>query len=463
MSLNPVICLKLQLGFELRKVSKAPNTIAELKTVLDSLFGRQNFLVTYQDEEGDFISITDDFELQELYNKHLGKPSLKLFLKEVAEPTVFDRIESLKNALMQSVSGGELSQLELIDENTQNTLSVEDLSQIKNSSSESPQETLYNVEIEPVSKIIPEPEHFETIKPEPEHFETITPELEHFETPKLENFETIVEPTEILPLEEKKTEPKSKKCQKKSKNPKKVKAQKPKDVVTHTGVFCDNCEMNPIVGIRYKCTTCYDFDLCESCEASLDHEHPMIKIKTPMKTAASPMWGQGVHNSGSLPPMCQLKQFITSHIKYITKKKLKVKVIQEMFSKESPVLAGSTVQISWELRNKGRNAWPEGSRVVLAKGDFVAEDVFINEVQPGSNVVVTVAAKVPDVKASCSGVWKIVVGNKSFGRIKASVNVIQDIKAATLTKMGFDLEKAKLALEATNGDIDLAISQILRN
>lgn len=33
--------------------------------------------------------------------------------------------------------------------------------------------------------------------------------------------------------------------------------------VVHTGYVCDICGMNPIVGVRYKCVNCTDFDLCQ--------------------------------------------------------------------------------------------------------------------------------------------------------------------------------------------------------
>eukprot|EP00419_Tripos_fusus_P008879 CAMPEP_0172657784 /NCGR_PEP_ID=MMETSP1074-20121228/2328_1 /TAXON_ID=2916 /ORGANISM="Ceratium fusus, Strain PA161109" /LENGTH=673 /DNA_ID=CAMNT_0013472947 /DNA_START=73 /DNA_END=2094 /DNA_ORIENTATION=+ len=37
------------------------------------------------------------------------------------------------------------------------------------------------------------------------------------------------------------------------------------DQGVHPGVVCDGCEATPIVGRRYKCQQCLDYDLCEKC------------------------------------------------------------------------------------------------------------------------------------------------------------------------------------------------------
>jgi len=51
--------------------------------------------------------------------------------------------------------------------------------------------------------------------------------------------------------------------------------------VVHENYTCDGCNAHPIVGVRYKCSVCHDFDYCEKCEANIEHPHPFLKIKKP--------------------------------------------------------------------------------------------------------------------------------------------------------------------------------------
>ena len=51
----------------------------------------------------------------------------------------------------------------------------------------------------------------------------------------------------------------------------------------HRGYICDGCHMEPIIGNRYKCSICKDFDFCEACEEKFKnkHKHPFLKIYKP--------------------------------------------------------------------------------------------------------------------------------------------------------------------------------------
>ena len=51
----------------------------------------------------------------------------------------------------------------------------------------------------------------------------------------------------------------------------------------HYGIKCNNCNAFPIIGCRYKCTICEDFNICEGCEKSMgaNHSHHLLKINSP--------------------------------------------------------------------------------------------------------------------------------------------------------------------------------------
>jgi hypothetical protein len=79
------------------------------------------------------------------------------------------------------------------------------------------------------------------------------------------------------------------KKQKKAKNEKKEKTDNKRSAEEaetqgplHQGIICDGCNADPVIGVRYKCAECPNFDLCQTCEESAVHGHHLfIKVKVP--------------------------------------------------------------------------------------------------------------------------------------------------------------------------------------
>ena len=57
------------------------------------------------------------------------------------------------------------------------------------------------------------------------------------------------------------------------------KQNKAKNKVEHNGIKCNNCGMLPIIGIRYKCIECDNYNFCEKCEKTRNHPHLFYKIR----------------------------------------------------------------------------------------------------------------------------------------------------------------------------------------
>ena len=70
-----------------------------------------------------------------------------------------------------------------------------------------------------------------------------------------------------------------------SKKPeRKLRAHRPIcDKIMHKGVTCDGCGVFPLIGCRYKCAICPNFDFCEKCEKKYgkEHSHPLVQISNP--------------------------------------------------------------------------------------------------------------------------------------------------------------------------------------
>ena len=56
------------------------------------------------------------------------------------------------------------------------------------------------------------------------------------------------------------------------------------DQPIHNGIKCNICGTNNIRGIRYKCSICDNYNLCEKCEENSNHDddHILLKLRKPL-------------------------------------------------------------------------------------------------------------------------------------------------------------------------------------
>ena len=59
---------------------------------------------------------------------------------------------------------------------------------------------------------------------------------------------------------------------------KKCKEESP---IIHKDIMWDEWSQIPIIGARYVCLICENYDLCEKWEFNYHHKHPLLKVKNP--------------------------------------------------------------------------------------------------------------------------------------------------------------------------------------
>ncbi|CAG9313571.1 unnamed protein product [Blepharisma stoltei] len=460
MSLNNTLSLKIVRGEEIRKLHRLPQSWSDMQEVLRALYGNTQFQVTYQDEEGDLITISNDEELHEAYERSAGKPSLKLVLRgfELSESKniqMIEKLDSLRESLRSDTSSVKLPE-----------------------TSQSPMD----LEISNENK----PEEPVKVEEKPE------------ETKREVRFDIPNEPKK-RPREKKERKEKKEKREKKEKKEKRKKfglndlikflsgqapqqAEEPQNEgpAIHNRITCDGCQTTPIQGIRYKCSVCPDFDFCEKCEATAAHPHPFLKLKTPQGCpwrrfgcGRFGRWGgfNGQDAPQIPPPIANILTLVLKEIRRGLKqkpKKYKLKVIDHLYTKNQEVPAGGLVKVGWRIKNIGKKDWPEGTKLVYTKGSLEGiQEIDIPALPAGKKANIEVEFKAPLTEGKHKGIWKVQIKNKKLGKLASKINVVKvqpdDLEGlTTLMKMGFTLDQAKIGLEASRGDVNMAVSQIFK-
>jgi len=169
----------------------------------------------------------------------------------------------------------------------------------------------------------------------------------------------------------------------------------------HEDIMCDNCKCNPIVGIRFKCTICNDFDLCADCEGKDVHPsgHPLMKIK--VRKDRDEMVGVWRRKT-PLPERRGHHHGARFFGRMANSNKLYAKFMGDSTIQDRSHLAPGSQHIkTWELQNSGPNAWPAGVKIEYLSGDLNVVDpasleVTLPEVPANERCLINVIVNVPE-------------------------------------------------------------------
>jgi hypothetical protein len=186
--------------------------------------------------------------------------------------------------------------------------------------------------------------------------------------------------------------------------------------VRHYGVVCDICEA-PVSGVRYKCTTCVNYDLCAKCEAKPgihDPSHNLLKIQQPLSAHPS-SYGRGCPymrpksvNNNSEPP--KGGWFNRGPRRTAQQSGLLSRFVQDVTIPDgTPMTAGQQFVKIWRLRNEGEIAWPEGTYLEFVGGDKLCaqKEISVPTTAPGSEVDIAADMVTPTKPGRYISYWRL--------------------------------------------------------
>jgi len=213
-----------------------------------------------------------------------------------------------------------------------------------------------------------------------------------------------------------------------------------KEDETHPGVVCDSCNSS-IVGIRYKCSVCADFDLCQTCEAKgglHDPSHAFLKITKPSQPSRGcPYRRPFANNSGrcgrwagwngttkpSTGPAQTNPPASPQATRYLGRFVSDVSI--EDGTSVNPEQAFVKI---WRMRNESTAPWPENTRLSFVGGDKLSsiEAVSVPAIEPGSEVDIAVDMTAPSKPGRYVGYWRLLTpdGTRFGQRVWVDIIVV---------------------------------------
>jgi len=155
-----------------------------------------------------------------------------------------------------------------------------------------------------------------------------------------------------------------------------------KCLTVHKGIKCQKCFQEPIIGYRYKCSVCHDYNLCQICEEknsiSGDHQHDFIKMRKEPKSNDLTIINNNINNK----EIFHKNQNINKNIENDEYSYECINILQLSLYLYEGTEEG---KIEIILKNNGKKAWPEGKAKLYfeRESQLTGDEVMLKPQKPG--------------------------------------------------------------------------------
>ena len=214
----------------------------------------------------------------------------------------------------------------------------------------------------------------------------------------------------------------------------------------HTNIKCEHCFSNPIKGIRYKCSICNNYNLCQQCHEKNSetgsHQHFFYAIKKYQN-----------NNNNIVQPIMDKKNYsykcLSTNLKkciYRGKKETTKQII---------------------IQNNCKYKWPENTKLIVDKNNsqISTEDIKLNQLAPNEQMTLDISFK--NLQNLASNEYKIYfdfkVNGINFGnklciiiiiKNESEQEIINKFRNKYKTPSYYKDENISYLLEETNEDFE---------
>uniref|UniRef100_A0A2K5K348 Next to BRCA1 gene 1 protein n=1 Tax=Colobus angolensis palliatus TaxID=336983 RepID=A0A2K5K348_COLAP len=194
-------------------------------------------------------------------------------------------------------------------------------------------------------------------------------------------------------------------------------------------IACNNCQRR-IVGVRYQCSLCPSYNICEDCEAgpySHDTNHVLLKLRRPVVGSPEPF----SHSKYSTPRLPAALEQVRLPLQPCTPvmPMLSAAFVDENLPDGTHLQPGTKFIKHWRMKNTGNVKWSADTKLKFMWGNLTLastekKDVLVPCLKAGHVGVVSVEFIAPALEGTYTSHWRLSHKGQQFGpRVWCSIIV----------------------------------------